>query len=81
MVFAILSYEFVIAFTLGLQLVNYNSSKKVFILSLVYGLTCPIGIAIGTIIYETGGGCFVWNLLSIFWWSVHPLHFPTDPGD
>ncbi len=64
MVFAILSHEFVIAFTLGLQLVNYNSSKKVFILSVVYGMTCPIGIAIGTIIYETGGESNTVDVLS-----------------
>ncbi len=64
MVFAILSHEFVIAFTLGLQLVNYNSPKKVFILSVVYGLTAPIGIAIGTAIYETGGGNNTVDILS-----------------
>ncbi len=64
MAFEILLHEFVIAFTLGLQVVNYNSSKKVFILSLVYDLTCPIGIVIGTIIYESGGGSSAVDVLS-----------------
>ncbi len=64
MSFAILSHEFIAAFTLGLQLISYNSPKKVFILSIVYGLTSPIGIAIGTIIYETGGGSTAIDILS-----------------
>jgi len=55
MVLAILSHEFVIAFSLGLELVKYNSTKKVLGIGIAYGLTCPFGISIGIIISEVGG--------------------------
>jgi len=55
---AILSHEFIIGFTLGLQLLSHNSKSRVLCLSIFYGMTCPFGIIIGTLILEvfTGEG-------------------------
>ena len=52
MLIAILSHEFIIGFTLGLQLIKDNPKPRVFCLALFYGITCPIGIAIGIVIVE-----------------------------
>jgi len=49
---AILSHEFIIGFTLGLQLMQNNSKSRTLFLAIFYGLTCPLGIGIGTLISE-----------------------------
>lgn len=54
---AILSHEVVIAFCLGMQLVStYKSKKKVVIAGTLCSAMVPVGIAIGMLIMETGGG-------------------------
>ncbi len=53
--FAILSHEIVIAFTMGLELVKYNSSRRMLILSTLFALTCPVGITMGLVVMETVG--------------------------
>lgn len=55
MVLAILSHEIVVAFSLGLQLFKHNTPKRTLLMAFVYGLTCPVGIAIGTAIMEGAG--------------------------
>ena len=52
MLVAILSHEFIIGFTLGLQLLRHNSKLRVLCRAVFYGITCPVGIAIGTTIAE-----------------------------
>ena len=49
---AILSHEFIISFTLGLQLIPNNSRTRVICLAFLYGIMEPIGVAIGTLVYE-----------------------------
>lgn len=54
MVLAIMSHEFVIAFGLGMELVKHNTTSRTLVLGVIYGLTCPIGVAIGICISEAG---------------------------
>ena len=63
MMIAILSHEFIIGFTLGLQLLRHCSKSRVLLLAIFYGLTCPIGIAIGTLILEVFTTSEVTNLI------------------
>ena len=64
MMIAILSHEFIIGFTLGLQLLRHNSKPRVFCLAVFYGITCPVGIAIGTTIAEVSEAQGDYDLIS-----------------
>ncbi len=56
MTIAVLSHEIVVAFSLGLQLVRHNSSLRVLVYAVIYGLITPAGVAIGWAISETSSG-------------------------
>ena len=63
MVVAILSHEIVVAFSLGLQLIHHNPPLKTLGMAFTYGVTCPVGIAIGIGIYEGAANLDNFNIV------------------
>ena len=66
LVIAILSHELVISFSFGMRIVRIFPTKKVIVIIIVYSSAIPIGVGIGTIIFETSGGNEEIDIMSAF---------------
>ena len=55
MFIAIATHESVVVFTMGLELVKVHPPRRVVFISVMFGLMCPIGGAIGTCVMEING--------------------------